>query len=109
MENLLYALPMLACPVGMGLMMWLMSRGGHHQSVGPAQPPARAIREPGAAPSDGGWDDRLGRLRAELRAIDAQQAELGRRVARLVAEGRPAEETRPVAPTFPVTSIGGQR
>ena len=31
MPESLYALALLACPVGMGLMMWMMMRGGNKQ------------------------------------------------------------------------------
>ena len=31
MPESLFALALLACPVGMGLMMWLMMRGNHQQ------------------------------------------------------------------------------
>ena len=56
MENLLYVLPALACPIGMGLMMWFMMRS-----------------KPGA--QTGSTTDRqeLTRLRKEIDALRSEQ------------------------------------
>jgi hypothetical protein len=56
MEQLFYAVAVLACPVGMGLMMFFMMRR-------PSQAPA---------PSPGGQDE-LTRLRAEIDQLKAAQ------------------------------------
>lgn len=58
MPEILYALAVLACPVGMGLMMYFMMR--RNTQSRPAQPPAT-----------GG--DELARLRAEIDQLQAQQ------------------------------------
>ena len=59
MEQLLYAIPLLACPVGMGLMMWFMMR----------RPDADG--DHAATPNQ----DELTRLRAELDQLKAAQRE----------------------------------
>jgi hypothetical protein len=58
---MLYALALLACPVGMGLMMWIMMRG-QNNSTHQAQRPA-----------DRGEVDAL---RAEVEALKADHAAL---------------------------------
>ncbi len=58
MAEALYALALLACPVGMGVMMWLMMRGGKH-SAPPAQPHVH--------------DAALVALRAEVDQLRAEQ------------------------------------
>jgi len=89
-ENVLYALPLLACPVGMGLMMWLMMRRNKDAAMGRMAAPAE-----GAASSqttaDASQDDRLSQLRAHLGEVQAQQAAIADRIARLSAEERSPE------------------
>ncbi len=60
MAQLLYPLALLACPVGMGLMMWMMMRGGKSTDTAP-QDPARTSA------------DELTRLRAEVDQLRAEQ------------------------------------
>ncbi len=54
MPQAIYGLALLACPVGMGLMMWMMMRGGAK-----AQPTSGA--------------DEVARLRAEVDQLQAAQ------------------------------------
>lgn len=63
MSNLLYSLPLLACPVGMGLMMFFMMRGNKQESP---------------IPNSSAADD-LTKLRAEVDQLRAAQRDGGHR------------------------------
>jgi hypothetical protein len=65
MKELLYSLPLLACPVGMGLMMWFMMRGKK-------EPQPRT----GAPSPDAGTDAQIASLRAELDQLRAGQRDV---------------------------------
>lgn len=58
MSESLYALALLACPVGMGLMMWMMMRGGSNKQ--------QSVQRPEQ-------DAELARMRAELDQLRAAQ------------------------------------
>lgn len=66
MSESLYAVAVLACPLGMGAMMWLMMRGGRHSPVSDA-----AERQA-----------EISALRAELDQLQAEQREASRSTAR---------------------------
>jgi hypothetical protein len=72
MEQFLLFLPALACPVGMGLMMWLMMRG-------------RAGSEKPATPDQ---EQELARLRSEIEALRTGPAPFDERHPR--PDGSPA-------------------
>jgi len=55
MSQVLYSLAILACPVGMGLMMWMMMRGGQAKDSSPTP------------------DTDIARLRAEVDQLRAAQ------------------------------------
>lgn len=81
MSQLLTGLAVLACPLGMGLMMWMMSRSGRAQNPDTAQASDTA-QTPGGAPSSGDPDtqgsgaaEQLAQLRGEVEQLKAQRAE----------------------------------
>jgi hypothetical protein len=82
-QQLLGYLPLLACPVGMGLMMWMMTRTGSGQRSSQPSPAAHMT------PKQQG---ELQRLRAELdeiRAADGQHGDVAP-----LTTGTPADRLR---------------
>lgn len=71
MENLVYFLPFLACPVMMGLMMWMMARRNRDQAAGGHE----LLTDHVAANTSP--DKRLAVLRAQLADMERQQAAFG--------------------------------
>lgn len=59
MSHVFYSLAILACPAGMGVMMWMMMRG-NKQPTGPVNDPAKQAE--------------LDQLQAQIDALRAQQA-----------------------------------
>jgi hypothetical protein len=81
-------LPALACPLGMGLMMWLMMRGTKGQPTDAMEMPAQdmPLTQTSAAMSP---EDRLAELRTQLGMLQAQQAAIAAQINRLSEEDQP--------------------
>ncbi len=69
MAYVLSLLPYLACPLGMGAMMWFMMRGNNAQATDIAP-----LRGHDLTPDGRHADDRLTALHGELAAVDARIA-----------------------------------
>jgi hypothetical protein len=63
MQSVLLGVAALACPVGMGLMMWMMMRGERRPDVSAA-----------AAPVGGDQASQIDVLRAEIEQLKAERA-----------------------------------
>lgn len=106
MENILSLLPLLFCPVAMGLMMWLLMRGNTSQAG--SMPTAAKSAPAGHPAADMGQDDRLAKLRAQLGEIQVQQAAIVAQIGRLqAANGRAALQS--AAATEPVEPAAARR
>ena len=108
MENLTGLLGLLACPLGMGLMMWMMMGMNKRQDMGSTA----AENTPAGRPaSEASSDERLTQLRAQLSEIQAQQAAIAAKIAELSAEDRSAEpgEAARTAPGEPAPPASRKR
>ena len=81
-----YAVVALACPVGMGVMMWFMMRGSHGGHLAART----SVEQP--VPLAMSREQRLADLQARLAAVQDQQATLARQLTDLYAASSiPAE------------------
>ncbi|MCZ4102799.1 MULTISPECIES: hypothetical protein [Streptomyces] len=81
MQQILYILPALMCPLGMGVMMWFLMRPSNKQQAGHG---TSAVQE-----------RELAALRAEIDALRAaQQAPIGDPTDTPVSFGKPAGASR---------------
>jgi hypothetical protein len=88
MDYLLSLLPALACPLGMGLMMWLMMRGNKGQPTNAMEMPAQET-PPAQTSAAMSPEDRLAELRTQLAMLQAQQAAIAAQINQLSEEAQP--------------------
>lgn len=75
MESVLLALAVLACPVGMGLMMWFMAKGLRKEPAAGQRGVAASADQPQVAVSVEQLREEHRRLGAELERLEGQPGE----------------------------------
>jgi len=94
-ESFLSLLPVLACPVAMGLMMWMMMRGGNNSRPASGSRDKQGLAAPSASSQPGTLVD----LNAQLRAIELEHAAIAAQLSQVESAGDATDGSKEVART----------
>ena len=94
-ESFLSLLPVLAFPVAMGLMLWVMMRGGNNSRAANGSRGNQGLAAPSASSQPGTLVD----LNAQLRAIELEHAAIAAQLSQLESAGDATDGSKEVART----------
>ncbi len=94
MEYAISLLPLLACPLLMGGMMWLMMRMNKGEAMSSTETAQSVV-------TDTASGDRLSQLRGQLGELQTRQAEIAGHIELLAAEDQATESQEPATVATP--------